>query len=423
MPWPLSSFGIAVAVDEVVAAHEAARPEVRRAPEAAAVRVGDAGVEHRDVDAPAARAGRRAIRLSQASRRVDAAPARKFHCSGLPAAGRAARAGVVRDEGRAARCSSARRSHARPAPQRDRRRATRRRRGSAARACGGATTRGRAAPASRGDGARRPRPACVGEADDHLAGARASAAAAPAGSGARPATRQAVRTRQRRSIARVGHLSAARKFPGSHHRHLNVLDAAKHGAVTASSTRRALHAAGPRARRELALEHDDVPVGAVVVRGRRGPRRRAQRARAAPGPDGARRGARAARGRRAARHAGGSWTRRSTSRSSRARCARARSCSAASRASSTGARPEGGRRGQRARRPGRAALQPPPAVVGRLLRDGVRGARSSTSSPPAAERRSPIPFAADAREETGPQGHAIGGYARRPRPRARSIPA
>ena len=46
-----------------------------------------------------------------------------------------------------------------------------------------------------------------------------------------------------------------------------------------------------------ALEHGDVPIGAVVVRDGEVDRRRAQRARAAPGPDRPRRGARAARGR------------------------------------------------------------------------------------------------------------------------------
>ena len=52
---------------------------------------------------------------------------------------------------------------------------------------------------------------------------------------------------------------------------------------------------------ERALEHDDVPVGAVLVHARRGHRRRPQRARAARGPHGARRDDRHPRGRAGAR--------------------------------------------------------------------------------------------------------------------------
>ena len=80
---------------------------------------------------------------------------------------------------------------------------------------------------------------------------------------------------------------------------------------------------------ERALEHDDVPIGAVRRARRRGRRGGPQRARAAPGPDRPRRDHRPARGRARRSAAGGCSTPSSTSRSSRARCAPARSCSRA----------------------------------------------------------------------------------------------
>ena len=75
-----------------------------------------------------------------------------------------------------------------------------------------------------------------------------------------------------------------------------------------------------------ALEHDDVPIGAVIVHDGEVIGAGPQRARGPRRPHRPRRDDRPARGRPRARQLAGARRRASTSRSSRARCAPARSC-------------------------------------------------------------------------------------------------
>ena len=84
-----------------------------------------------------------------------------------------------------------------------------------------------------------------------------------------------------------------------------------------------------------ALDHDDVPVGAVVVHRGHGHRRPPQRARAATRSGRSRRSAGDAGRRRTVSASGGSTSARCTSRSNRARCARERWSTPGSDTSST----------------------------------------------------------------------------------------
>ena len=102
--------GVGVVVDEVVALDEAVE-QVGRALVAVAGRVGDAGVEHRDLDAEPAGAADRVEAVPRVGR-VDPEVLAEVPLHALPAAERAAGlAGVVRDEARSCgRSGSATRS-------------------------------------------------------------------------------------------------------------------------------------------------------------------------------------------------------------------------------------------------------------------------------------------------------------------------
>ena len=139
---------------------------------------------------------------------------------------------------------------------------------------------------------------------------------------------------------------------------------------------------------ERALDHDDVPVGAVDRQGRRGDRRRAQRARAAQRPDRPRRDARAARGQPHARQL--ARARRGHVRDARAlrdvrRRDRARR---ASRESSTAPRdPKAGAAGSVLDLLDVPELNHRPQVAGRACLRGVRRRCCGRSSRAGAEHR------------------------------------
>ena len=125
---------------------------------------------------------------------------------------------------------------------------------------------------------------------------------------------------------------------------------------------------------ERALEHDDVPIGAVVVHDGEVIGAGAQRARAAQDPTAH---AEVLALREAARELG-SWRVLDcvlyVTLEPCAMCAGAIVLARVPRRRLRRGRPEGGRGGQRARRARRAAAQPPPEVAGGLLARGVRGA-------------------------------------------------
>ena len=98
VPWPFSSCGNLSLVHEVVARHEVAAREVGRPAEAPAVRVGDAGVEHRDGGAAAARMPE-VEQVLPGVGRVDARGGEEVPLQVLPAAVAAGAARVARDEG------------------------------------------------------------------------------------------------------------------------------------------------------------------------------------------------------------------------------------------------------------------------------------------------------------------------------------
>ena len=95
VPWPNSSLGIRVVVDEVVAAHEALAIEVGRLCERPAAGVRDAAVEDRDGDAAPAAATCR-LTCDHAGRRVDPERAGELPLHGRPSGGRAGGAGDAR---------------------------------------------------------------------------------------------------------------------------------------------------------------------------------------------------------------------------------------------------------------------------------------------------------------------------------------
>ena len=132
---------------------------------------------------------------------------------------------------------------------------------------------------------------------------------------------------------------------------------------------------------EHALEHEDVPIGAVVVRDGEVIGAGHNEREAAPGPHRARGAARAARGRPRGRQLAGAG--HGAVRDARAvRDVRGGDRAGAGPARGVRrARPQGGGGGQRARRAGRAPPEPPPRGRGRAAGGRSAGRCSASSSP------------------------------------------